>query len=55
MYLSGRVDALVMEMDQLAQNVVTSVSTEALADRASRPRKTAGSTRAESGAAQKRA
>ena len=45
MYLSGRVDALVMEMDQLAQNVVTSVSSEALADRTARPRKTAGSTR----------
>lgn len=40
MYLSGRVDALVMEMDQLAQSVVQSVSSESLAERASMPRKT---------------
>ncbi|MFV0443560.1 MAG: MotA/TolQ/ExbB proton channel family protein [Planctomycetaceae bacterium] len=52
MYLSGRVDALVMEMDQLAQNVVHCISSEALADRASRPRK--ANSRSES-ATQKRA
>ncbi|REJ72011.1 MAG: MotA/TolQ/ExbB proton channel family protein [Planctomycetota bacterium] len=39
MYLSGRVDALVMEMDDLSQNVVQCVSSEALAERASRPRR----------------
>lgn len=54
MYLSGRVDALVMEMDELAQNVVHCISTEALADRAARPRKTAGAARSEA-TAQKRA
>ena len=36
MFLSGRVDALVMEMDYLAQNVVQSISAEALAERRKR-------------------
>ena len=40
MFLSGRVDTLVMEMDYLAQNVVQSISAEALA---SQPRKRRGS------------
>lgn len=39
LYLAGRVDALVMEMDDLAQSVVHSISSEALAERAARPRK----------------
>jgi biopolymer transport protein ExbB len=39
LYLSGRVDALVMEMDELAQSVVHSISSESLAERAARPRK----------------
>jgi biopolymer transport protein ExbB len=39
MYLSGRVDSLVMEMDDLSQRVVHCVSAEALADRAARPRR----------------
>ena len=55
MYLSGRVDALVMEMDQSAQSVVHCVSSEALAERAARPRKPAAGSRAESQSAQKRA
>jgi len=41
LYLSGRVDALVMDMDLLAQNVVNLISAEAIADkplRASRSR-----------------
>jgi biopolymer transport protein ExbB len=38
MYLSGRVDSLVMRMDDLAQKVVHCVSGEALQERASRPR-----------------
>lgn len=38
MYLSGRVDRLVMEMDQLAQSVVSNVSAEALAEKRQRPR-----------------
>ena len=45
MYLAGRVDALVMEMDLLAQNVVHLISAEALADKpvaATRPRRTVG-------------
>ncbi|MCA9114238.1 MAG: MotA/TolQ/ExbB proton channel family protein [Planctomycetaceae bacterium] len=45
MYLTGRVDALVMEMDLLAQNVVHLISAEALADRpvaATRPRQPVG-------------
>ena len=33
MFLSGRVDALVMEMDYLAQSVVQTISAEALAER----------------------
>jgi biopolymer transport protein ExbB len=33
MYLAGRVDALVLEMDLLAQDVVNLISAEALADR----------------------
>lgn len=43
MYLSGRVDTLVMEMDKLAQEVVYSISAEALHDR----------TRAQSGSKQR--
>ncbi len=38
MYLAGRVDALVMEMDHLAQNVVHLISAEGLQSRAKRPR-----------------
>ncbi|HCS53772.1 MAG TPA: biopolymer transporter ExbB, partial [Planctomycetaceae bacterium] len=33
MYLSGRVDRLVMDMDRLAQEVVYSISAEALHER----------------------
>ena len=45
MYLAGRIDALVMDMDLLAQNIVHLVSAEALADGAQlvakgRPRRT---------------
>ncbi len=36
MYLSGRVDALVMEMDYLAQSVVQMISAEALSERRKR-------------------
>lgn len=54
MYLSGRVDALVMEMDQLAQSVVGSVSAEGLAERRLRPRTTAAA-RTDVGSGQKRA
>ncbi len=54
MYLSGRVDRLVMEMDQLAQSVVGNVSAEALAEKRQRPR-AAATPRADVGAAQKRA
>lgn len=39
MYLSGRVDSLVMEMDDLSQRVVHCVSAEALSERAARPRR----------------
>ena len=39
MYLSGRVDALVMTMDELAQQVVHCISAEGLAEQAARPRK----------------
>ncbi len=39
MYLSGRVDALVMRMDDLAQKVVFSISAEGLIDIQQRPRK----------------
>lgn len=38
MYLSGRVDSLVMRMDELAQKVVHCVSAEALQEQAARPR-----------------
>ncbi len=41
LYLSGRVDGLVMEMDDLAQKVVFAISAEGLAERSSRPRKIA--------------
>ena len=37
LYLSGRIDSLVMEMDELAQQVVHAVSAEALADRRETP------------------
>jgi biopolymer transport protein ExbB len=39
LFLSGRVDSLVMEMDDLSQRVVHCISAEALAERASRPRR----------------
>lgn len=42
MYLSGRVDSLVMDMDELAQTVVHSISAEALATQ-SRPKSKAAS------------
>lgn len=38
MFLSGRVDSLVMDMDELSQNIVHAISAEALADK--RPRTT---------------
>lgn len=38
MYLAGRVDALVMQMDGLGQNVVHLISAEGLAEAASRPK-----------------
>ncbi len=41
MYLSGRVDNLVMDMDDLAQSVVHSISAEALAERGPRKGKAA--------------
>jgi biopolymer transport protein ExbB len=41
LFLSGRVDSLVMEMDDLSQRVVHCISAEALAERASRPRRVA--------------
>lgn len=41
MYLSGRVDSLVMDMDDLAQSVVHSISAEALAERGPRKNKAA--------------
>ena len=40
MYLIGKVDTLVMEMDDLAQNVVHLISAEGLAAQAATPRKT---------------
>ena len=43
MYLSGRVDSLVMEMDELSQRVVHCVSSESLAERSARPRRAAKS------------
>lgn len=39
MYLSGRVDTLVMEMDDLAMKVVHNISAEGIAEKNSRPRK----------------
>jgi biopolymer transport protein ExbB len=39
MYYGGRVDALVMEMDALSQRLVTAISAEGLAERASRPKR----------------
>lgn len=39
MYLSGRVDTLVMEMDELAQRVVNLISAEALSEAAPRARR----------------
>lgn len=39
MYFLGRVDRLVMDIDALGQEVVSSISAEDLADRESRPRK----------------
>jgi len=39
MYLSGRVDGLVMEMDDLAMKVVHNISAEGLAEKNSRPRR----------------
>ncbi len=41
MYLSGRVDSLVMDMDHLAQSVVQAISAEALAERGPRKSKAA--------------
>jgi biopolymer transport protein ExbB len=41
LFLSGRVDSLVMEMDDLSQRVVHCISAEALTERASRPRRVA--------------
>jgi biopolymer transport protein ExbB len=41
MYLAGRVDALVMEMDDLGQSLVHLISAEALAEAAGRPAKPA--------------
>ena len=41
LFLSGRVDSLVMEMDALSQRVVYCISAEALAERSSRPRRVA--------------
>ena len=38
MFLAGRVDALVMEMDELGQDLVHLISAEALAEAASAPR-----------------
>jgi biopolymer transport protein ExbB len=55
MYLSGRIDALVMEMDQLAQSVVENVSSEALTERAARPRKVAAARSEAAAAGQKKA
>jgi biopolymer transport protein ExbB len=46
MYLSGRVDSLVMDMDELSQNIVHTISAEALSDkrpRSTTPRKKAAS------------
>ncbi|WP_437230912.1 MotA/TolQ/ExbB proton channel family protein [Planctomicrobium sp. SH661] len=40
MYLSGKVDSLVMEMDDLAMQVVQNISAEGIAERNSRPKRT---------------
>lgn len=45
MYLAGRVDALVIAMDELAQKVVHAISAEGLEERATRPRVTPESPR----------
>ncbi|MFO1094029.1 MAG: MotA/TolQ/ExbB proton channel family protein [Planctomycetaceae bacterium] len=57
MYLTARIDSLVMEMDDLSQQVVQCVSAEALAERAQRPRrpKTAEKPAAEEPPAKKKA
>jgi biopolymer transport protein ExbB len=55
MYLAGRVDALVMEMDELAQRVVHCISAESLAERAARPRRAARAADSEPPAAKKKA
>jgi biopolymer transport protein ExbB len=39
LYLAGRVDSLVMEMDDLSQRLVNSISAEALTERMSRPKR----------------
>lgn len=39
MYLAGKIDSLVMEMDALGQKVVQLISAEGLSDRASKPKK----------------
>jgi len=39
LYLAGRVDSLVMEMDDLSQRLVNSISAEALAERMTRPKR----------------
>ena len=44
MYLSGRVDSVVMQMDDLAQRVVHNVAAEGIADREARVRKISKST-----------
>jgi biopolymer transport protein ExbB len=41
MYLVGKVDSLVMEMDELSQRLVNSISAEALAERARAPKRAA--------------
>ncbi|WP_437203040.1 MotA/TolQ/ExbB proton channel family protein [Planctomicrobium sp. SH664] len=41
MYLAGRIDTLVTEMDELGQKVVNAISGEALSERTTRPRKLA--------------
>jgi len=41
LYLAARIDRLVMEMDDLGQRVVQLISAEGLAERSSRPRKSA--------------
>ena len=41
MYLAGRIDSLVMDMDELGQNVVNLISAEALTEAAARPPKLA--------------